>query len=75
GRVLIEDPSQQRAYFAQNSPPQVAIIDTSLGTPDSHGLPANKIVEAIDICTEPSNMTLRQFAAPPGSANPVASRL
>ena len=59
-RALVIDPGGQRAYLAQNAPPQLAVLDLRVDQPDTHGLPANKIVSAVDICQEPSNMVLRQ---------------
>ena len=59
-RALVTDPNGKRAFLAQNAPPQLAVLDLRLDQPETHGLPANKIVSAVDICQEPSNLVLRQ---------------
>lgn len=72
GRDLIFDPSGQRGYMTQVSPPSVAVIDTRLGQPDSHGLPADTVVDVIPVCEEPSFMAMRQSSvAGPSGGPPV----
>lgn len=75
-RALVMDPNGQRAFLAQNAPPQLAVLDLRLGQPETHGLPANKIVSAVDICQEPSNMILRQqLAATASGASTLSNKL
>jgi YVTN family beta-propeller protein len=77
GRELIFDPQGQRAYMTQTSPPSVAVIDMRLNQPDSHGLPANNIVDDIPVCAGPSNMALRQelVVGPAGSPPQLGTKL
>jgi DNA-binding beta-propeller fold protein YncE len=77
GRELIFDQNGQRAYMTQTSPPSVAVVDVRLNQPDSHGLPANTIVDDIPVCAGPSNMALRQqlVAGPAGSPPQLVTRL
>jgi hypothetical protein len=77
GRELIFEPGGQRAFMTQNAPPSVAILDTRLDQPEGRGLPANKIVDIVDVCQGPSHMSLRQqaVAGPAGAGTNLRNSL
>jgi hypothetical protein len=77
GRELIFESGGQRAFMTQNAPPSVAILDTRGDQPDGRGLPANKIVDIVDVCQGPSHMKLRQqaVAGPAGAAPALKTSL
>jgi DNA-binding beta-propeller fold protein YncE len=60
GRELLFEPGGRRAFLSENAPPSIAVIDTRADQPDGRGLPANKVVDVIEICQGPSHMALRQ---------------
>jgi DNA-binding beta-propeller fold protein YncE len=76
GRDIVFDPDGSRAFLAENNPPSVAVIDTQ-PSPTSAGVPANKLVDVIDVCQQPSRIKVVKEVGPgaPGEAPLVQTRV
>jgi DNA-binding beta-propeller fold protein YncE len=59
-RGVTFDPSGDRAYMINRSPPSLMVYDTSI---DSTGIPINRLVGATDLCREASGLAIADGGA------------
>ncbi len=60
-RDLQFEPGGQRAFFTENQPPSLAVLDTSpQRTSTGPGLPNNKVTGVVGVCQSPSHFAVRQ---------------
>ncbi len=61
-RDLQFEPGGQRAFFTENLPPSLAVLDTSPQTTSTGpGLPRNLVTQVIGICQSPSHFAVRHY--------------
>ena len=75
-RDVAFQPDGARAFFTENNPPSVFVVDTRPNA-TSADFPANQIVDVLDVCQEPSHMLPLTFQLPgaPGEPPLVQNRL
>lgn len=57
------EPGGQRAFFTENQPPSLAVLDTSPApTSTGPGLPRNLVTNVVGLCQSPSHFAVRRFA-------------
>jgi YVTN family beta-propeller protein len=70
-RDIAFEPGGARAFFAQNNPPSLAVLDTRLrAEPPQAGLPRNDVVDRVDVCQSPSQIRIDERLVPGAGGAP-----
>jgi YVTN family beta-propeller protein len=60
-RDIVFEPGGNRAFLTENNPPSLVVLDTrTLSTGTLPGVPANQVVDIVDVCQAPSHMGVRR---------------